>query len=103
MAKKTNYLPWLIGGVAAWFLLRKKNAVGGIVTNSVNYLIPQKIAILNFIVGSERYTVSILNNNKYQLFNKEKNKLEGISFTKKRFSIYLTGIIEGWTQCKGNY
>jgi len=30
MAKKTNYLPWIIGGAAAWFLLRKTNPIQGI-------------------------------------------------------------------------
>jgi len=30
MAKKFNYIPWLIGGAAFWFLLRKPKTVGGI-------------------------------------------------------------------------
>ena len=30
MAKKFNYIPWLVGGAAAWFLLRKPGAIQGI-------------------------------------------------------------------------
>lgn len=30
MAKKFNYIPWLIGGAAAWFLLRKPGTIQGI-------------------------------------------------------------------------
>jgi len=30
MAKKNNYLPWIIGGAAAWFLLRKPTTIQGI-------------------------------------------------------------------------
>ena len=30
MAKKTNYLPWIIGGAAALFLLRKPGSIQGI-------------------------------------------------------------------------
>jgi len=30
MAKKTNYLPWIIGGAAAWFLLLKQKTIQGI-------------------------------------------------------------------------
>jgi len=30
MAKKFNYIPWIIGGAAAWFLLRKPTTIQGI-------------------------------------------------------------------------
>lgn len=36
MAKKFNYIPWLIGGAAAWFLLRKPGTIQGIGDNGNN-------------------------------------------------------------------
>jgi hypothetical protein len=40
MAKKTSYLPWIIGGVTAWFLFLKPKSIQGIgEIQDKNYLI----------------------------------------------------------------
>ena len=103
MAKKTNYLPWLIGGVAAaWLLLRKSNGVNGIGAIRDDNYIAEKIDFLNHLVGSKRYEVKQINKNEFQLFDKLENKLLPlIPKTKMRFTIYLSGFIEGWGEAKG--
>jgi len=101
MAKKTNYLPWIIGGAAIWFLFRKNKSVNGIGTLSHGYLIAEKIDFLNDVVGTERYEAHMINKKEWQLFDKLENKLQGIPSPKERFTVYLSGIIEGWIQCKG--
>lgn len=101
MAKKFNYLPWLIGGAAVWFIFRKPKSVNGIGALSHGYLIAEKIDFLNDVVGSERYEAHMIKKDSWQLFDKLENKLQGIPSPKERFTVYLSGIIEGWMQCKG--
>jgi len=101
MAKKTNYFIWIGGIAAAWLLLRKPTAVNGIGAINVGYLIAEKIDFLNDVVGAERYEAHQINKNEFQLFDKLENKLQGVPTTKERFTIYLSGIIEGWIQSKG--
>lgn len=101
MAKKLNYIPWLIGGAAAWFLFRKPGTIQGIGTLSHDYLIAEKIDFLNDLEGFERFEVKYLENKKVQLFDKKDNLLKGIESPKERFTIYLSGLIDAWFIYKG--
>jgi len=55
MAKKTSYLPWIIGGVAAWFLFLKPKSIQGI--GAIEDLIPK---VRDYVDGFGKYTKEII-------------------------------------------